>query len=379
MHNVSFGLTNQPYNWGSHGVQGTDCGHHHGSCGMSQSAASSTLGSVLSNLSNSVSSLRSQLDSLATNVALPESGITATGMGAEIISKQRGELQIHTQDGDMVTLKFSNKLHASIDTQQVSDGTTTLTDSSLEVSSRSRIGVSVEGDLSDEELSAINDLVGKVGELTNDFFSGDLETALSQAMNLSYDTTQLADFSLDLSLKQSVSAYAYGIQFVPATVPANTSDTAIDEPVAADPLSLIDILNNADEPAESVAQGAAQDVAAEPTVDAAVAAPVATPDETADTQAAVTSSDQVATTEPVATEATDPAAGNVSVSTLVADFVAKVRTAFHISATDSSLGFSYEFKAKLLIASIAESAPAEAQPCAETLGCLHQQLGVTAS
>jgi hypothetical protein len=350
MHAISFGTANLPYRSGPvHEFSG----HHRvarNGGGDSQKTSSCSPGGILSNLSSSISSLRSQLESLSTSQNLPADGsgdVSASALGAQIINKQRGELQIHTQDGDVVTLKFSGKVAVRMDGEQISDGDTALTNTSLDVRSRSKIAVSVEGDLSDEELAAINDLVDKVGNLTSEFFSGDMENVLTQAMSLSYDTSVLADYSLDLSLRQSVRTYAYAALWSPpkpvATAPAPVATA--DEPVAPE-------------------EAAADEV-------------VATPVETS-TEAVVTPVSTEASTAVELADSTDGAPTNSRTAAhIVADFVAKVRSSFHMTATDTSLGMSYEFKAKLLISNIAENAPVEATPDSATLDYLQKQLGVS--
>lgn len=363
MHGISFGAAALPYSFGpsrpgaAHGLSANQAGDHaiaRSGCGQNQNASRYSLGGILSNLSSSISSLRSQLESLSTSRDLPTDSpavgsgdFSVSAMGAQIINKQRGELQIHTQDGDVVTLKFSSKVGVSIEGQQLSDGTSTLTSTSLDMSSRSRIAVSVEGDLSDAELAAINDLVDKVGELTNEFFSGDMASVLAQAMSLSYDTSQLADYSLDLSLKQSVRTYAYAMQWSPPiTIDTSQANNEATSPAAA-----------TEEPAAA---------------DAAVAAPattasVATPETAESSTPAV----------PVSTDAA-PTGSDSTATQIVAQFVASVRSSLRMTASDASLGMSYEFKTKLLISSITHSAPADAAPSPATLEYLEEQLGSAA-
>lgn len=345
MHGISFGSTNLPHGLGP--VQGFS-GHHGVARGRRDEdrASGPSLGGVLSNLSSSIADLRSQLESLSSSRDLPvdwSGEVSASGMGATLINKQRGELQIHTLEGDVVTLKFNSKVGVDIEGQQISDGNNTLTNTRLEMHSRAKIELSVAGDLNETELAAINDLVGKVGDLTSDFFSGDLESALSQAMGLSYDTSVLADYSLDLSLKQSVRAYTYAVAWM---TPGQMETAPIE-----------------DEPAVEV-------VAAMPT--APVNEQVATAPVAAETGSDSVTPPGDATT---GTEMTTATASNPT--QIVADFVAKVRSSFRMNTTDSSLGMSYELKVKLLMSSISDSAPAESRPDGAALDYLRQQLGTS--
>lgn len=346
MHGISFGSSNLPYGLGP--VQGFS-GHHGVARSRnderdSGSSVGPSLGGVLSNLSNSIADLRSQLESLSSSRDLPVdgAGLSASAMGATIINKQRGELQIHTLEGDVVTLKFNSKVGVSIEGQQISDGSTTLTNTSLEMHSREKLRISVEGDLNEAELAAINDLVEKVGELTSDFFNGDLEGALAQAMSLSYDSSVVADYSLDLSLKQSVRAYTYAAAWAP---PKQVETAPEDEPIT----EVIDAT-----PPNPVSEAVAT-----------------TP------EAPVPGGETTPLAEPT-TDAT-PVSDTGSATQIVADFVAKVRSSLRMTTTDSSLGMTYELKVKLLISSISESAPTASKPANAALDYLQQQLGSDAA
>jgi len=64
----------------------------------------------------------------------------------------------------------------------------------------------VKGDLSEDELKAIQKLVQDVGRLANDFFGGDVQKAFEQAPDVRFDPSQLASMNLTLSRSESYSA-----------------------------------------------------------------------------------------------------------------------------------------------------------------------------
>lgn len=71
--------------------------------------------------------------------------------------------------------------------------------------------VSVEGELDDEERAALEKLFGQVQELSNKFYSGDLNSAFDRAMALEMDGEQLASMSLRLTqttVRQATDAYS---------------------------------------------------------------------------------------------------------------------------------------------------------------------------
>ena len=65
-------------------------------------------------------------------------------------------------------------------------------------SQSSRFTLQVNGELDEDELQALDQLLGKVEDLANDFFAGDLDSAMQQALNLGYDTEEIVGYSLNL-------------------------------------------------------------------------------------------------------------------------------------------------------------------------------------
>jgi len=58
---------------------------------------------------------------------------------------------------------------------------------------------SVKGNLDEDELKAIGQLVADANELTEEFFNGDIETAFNQALELGFDEQELSGFALQLT------------------------------------------------------------------------------------------------------------------------------------------------------------------------------------
>jgi len=179
-----------------------------------------------SDIEAAVSQIHDQLQALfsafLSNANSTQGGPSATATGATLISNAKGELQIHTQEGDTVTLNFASKSGVSMQDIQASDGTTQLSGTGIQAFSMSRVTMNVQGNLNADELKAIQDLVGQVNQLADGFFSGDINAALSQAGGLSFDGSQLADYSLSMALKQTFEAYGLSLSLSP---PASASQT----------------------------------------------------------------------------------------------------------------------------------------------------------
>lgn len=232
-----------------------------------------------SDLETAVTQIRDQLQSLfstfLSNADSTQGGTSATATGAKLISNTRGMLEIHTQEGDTITLNFASKSAVSVQDLQAGDGTTQLSGTDIQAFSKSRVTISVQGDLNADELKAVQDLVGQVNQLADGFFSGDINAALSQAGGLSFDGSQLADYSLNLALKQTFEAYGLSLSLPP---PAAESQTPATD--------------------GSNAAGIASDTpSTDPTAPVAEASPAATPtgDAPATTDAPVATSDTLAT------------------------------------------------------------------------------------
>ncbi len=113
------------------------------------------------------------------------------------------ELQVRTQDGDQVTLKFSqlDSEQGFLAYRQTADSEELIARHSAV--SGSRFEMSVEGDLNAEELAAITDFTQNIQQVSENFFDGNVQAAFEQGMQLGFDTEQIAGFALALEYSQS--------------------------------------------------------------------------------------------------------------------------------------------------------------------------------
>ncbi len=119
-------------------------------------------------------------------------------------------MQLTTKEGDTVSVDFK-QLYAQYQsyTQQQSAESSPSgvryfeSKEALEVTAfEEQFGFSVNGDLNEDELNAIFDVFEQVDKLANNFFDGNIEKALSQAMELEIDYGQLQSFQLNLTQTQ---------------------------------------------------------------------------------------------------------------------------------------------------------------------------------
>lgn len=197
-------------------------------------------------------------DSLLGNPSEPIAN-TAVEQSVSYTDIQSGELTINTRDGDQVTIRFedveqfeSNRQQllllqesqkSKINPQQevvvepnkqqpqpekfglapqVTDEASELPESKEQASQpvsktisveqrytfveQSSASFSIAGELDQDEIDAISALVSDTGELTDQFFNGDVEGAFKSAQQLGYNQQELAGFAFQLTRQQQVEA-----------------------------------------------------------------------------------------------------------------------------------------------------------------------------
>ncbi|BCN94119.1 hypothetical protein THMIRHAM_19040 [Thiomicrorhabdus immobilis] len=120
-------------------------------------------------------------------------------------------LQLTTKEGDLVTVDF-RQLYAQYQSykemaseQQRPQGVRYFeSKQAMEMTAfEEQFAFSVEGDLNEDELKAVFDVFEQVDSLSNQFFDGNIEQALQQAMELKIDFGQLSSFKLNLTQTES--------------------------------------------------------------------------------------------------------------------------------------------------------------------------------
>ena len=134
----------------------------------------------------------------------PTSSInTPTYSAAAMRTSNSMSLEVITQDGDRVTVDFSQR-----------QGSLEMRTGGLSVNASAfseKWDMEVRGNLDDDEVAALEELFADVQKLSETFFGGDLGAALEEAMSLGFDGNELASMSLNLR-QQSFSnvSRAYG-------------------------------------------------------------------------------------------------------------------------------------------------------------------------
>ena len=118
--------------------------------------------------------------------------------------------ELTTKEGDKVTIKATASEGLAVESGRAGRGNSSISALNASYSASQSFSLLIDGDLSEAELSAINDLLGRVNELAGQFFAGNLDAAFDQAVNLGYDAEQIGNFSLNLAqveIQQVTQAY----------------------------------------------------------------------------------------------------------------------------------------------------------------------------
>lgn len=91
---------------------------------------------------------------------------------------------LKTRDGDTITIRASaQEINVSKYGQERS----------------SNVNIEIHGELDEDELTAINNLLSQVNDLATTFFSGDMNKAFEQALQIGYNYEEIAQFALKLT------------------------------------------------------------------------------------------------------------------------------------------------------------------------------------
>ncbi|MCA9739164.1 MAG: hypothetical protein R3E98_19850 [Gemmatimonadota bacterium] len=141
---------------------------------------------------------------------------------------ERFSLIIQTQEGDLVRLSFKTREAVDLAAGQVEAGGQSAGSVTLTARSNSRLSMTVEGNLSADELAAIQDTFDQAAALAEEFFAGNVQGAFDGASALQIDAEQLARVSMKAGLKEKVTyaAISFGSQPAASLPPAQAAPAA---------------------------------------------------------------------------------------------------------------------------------------------------------
>ncbi len=116
---------------------------------------------------------------------------------------QKAELSdfsVRTRDGDEVQISFGMREDTSKASFILENGSS---QSKLVYQQTTSFSMQVKGDLDEDELKAIGNLVAQADDVANLFYRGDIEQAYEKALDIGYDNKELQSFALQLTKVES--------------------------------------------------------------------------------------------------------------------------------------------------------------------------------
>ena len=122
----------------------------------------------------------------------------------ELKSETSLSMSLTTLDGDVISLDFSQMDIQSSEkfAGKTLDGSRVRDMSYFEDSER-LVNMEVTGELSEAERAAIDGVLGTVMDVVQRFFSGDMEGAVAKLKMMDFDSSELAELSLQMSMSKS--------------------------------------------------------------------------------------------------------------------------------------------------------------------------------
>lgn len=195
----------------------------------------------IADVNQALAKVRSGLDALDEQASRNVES-SASVLSVETRQRQRSTIRIRTQEGDVVRLDLrqSSRLSAQDIAVQNENGSASQTE--IAVSSRSKLKLTVKGDLNEAEFAAIKNVFAQAESIADKFYNGNLSAAFSEASSLSFDAEQLARVNLRFRSREVVNtAYTQVTQrsATPLNDPANPPLPA--NPAPADPAPQNDV------------------------------------------------------------------------------------------------------------------------------------------
>ena len=149
----------------------------------------------------------------------PPAEESTTNTNLEYRRREATVLKIRTREGDVVKLKFRNVEKTSIEASEQIDGEKTVSELEISNSRRTRLRISVKGDINDAELAAIQTVAEQAAKLAGAFFDGNIDAAFRAASEFAVDGSELARVSLRLSIRERLNYAQTTVTNAPVTVP----------------------------------------------------------------------------------------------------------------------------------------------------------------
>lgn len=204
----------------------------------------------LAAVDDAMSRIDEGLDALEKEVSASKES-SASVLEVDRKSKQRSTIRIRTQEGDIVKLSLKRTDRVSATDTATINGDESASTTEVEISSRTRLTLRVDGDLNESELAAIQNVFAQAEEIANQFFDGDISAAFDLATGFEFDTEQLARVRMRFRSYESTN-----ISYTESTnsAPAITAPTSPATPAASQAPAEVKPVDVTPEPAQPTAE-----------------------------------------------------------------------------------------------------------------------------
>ncbi len=129
--------------------------------------------------------------------------IEQASIASRFARTEKTRMEILTSEGDKVIVELFKDQHAqsSRSVSASADGNSQNVSRSLSASTG--LSYQVDGNLNKKEQQAIDELLNNVAEVSEQFFSGDVQKAFNYAQQMNFDNKELTQFSLNMSYQET--------------------------------------------------------------------------------------------------------------------------------------------------------------------------------
>jgi hypothetical protein len=157
--------------------------------------------------------------SLDTEASRQPPALEGAAVSATHVRKARASIELVTQDGDVVRIRFRSRDFERVDVAGVQTAQGSALGARIATRHSAGLKVAVHGDLDAAERKAIEDFLGGVDALASEFYGKDAEAAFAAAAELEADPQEIARYAVKLSLEERYQVRAQ-VQGEPPALPS---------------------------------------------------------------------------------------------------------------------------------------------------------------
>jgi hypothetical protein len=129
-----------------------------------------------------------------------DKSVQAAAIFGSLQKTELSEFSVRTRDGDEVQIRFGLLENTSKESFTSDDSSS---QASFIYKQTTNFSLLVKGELDENELQAVADLIAQADDVANIFYRGDIETSYNKALNIGFDKRELSSFVMQLSKIES--------------------------------------------------------------------------------------------------------------------------------------------------------------------------------